>query len=110
MSEVLIKQLSETSNRIIITQDREFNPKRKKENIVLADIRSDKIVREFSSTIKIDSSRKADPGWMTEPEVYVNFLEDKLLVFSLGLLIGIWVRSRSWEGDYVINNPVWFHE
>ena len=108
MSEVSIKELSEKSTRIVVTQNREFNLKRKKENIILADIGSRRVVREFC--LKIDISRNAGPDWMTMPQVYLNFFEDKLLVFSLGVLFYGWVRGSSWDADYPINNAAWFYE
>ena len=110
MSEDLIKFMSESSSRIVITQSREFNPRRKKENIVLTDIRGKQIVKEFCSAIKIDVSSKGGCDWMTLPKIYLNFLDEKILIFSIGILFDGWVRSSSWEGDYVIKNAVWFHE
>ena len=110
MNENLISQLAKGSNRIVVTRGSEFNSKRKKENVVISDIRDSDIVDDFAQTLKIDLSHKADPGWMTWPEIYINFLENKALKFSFGVLIGNWIRSSAWEGDYVVLNYNWFHE
>ena len=109
-NENLIGQLAKNSNRIVVTRGSEFNPKRKKDNAVIADIRDSDIVDNFAQTLKIDISHKADPGWMTWPEIYINFLENKTLKFSFGVLIDYWIRSSAWEGDYVLLNYKWFHE
>jgi len=106
----LINQLTENSNRIVITQNTGFNPKRKVENVVLADLRGIEIVSRFSSEIEVDTLSRTDPGWMTAPEVYVNFLNKKQLLFSFGVLLGHWIRSNSWDGDYAIQNVDWFHD
>lgn len=110
MNKNLIRQLSKKANRIVVTQDGAFNPKRKRENKVLADIRGSGVCNIFGQTIKVDCCSKAYPDLMTLPVVYLNFLEDRILIFEIGILIDNWIRSESWEGDYAIDNTIWFHD
>ena len=105
----LLKNLSEGSNRIVVTQNSIFNPKRKKENIVLSDVRDIGLVHEFISGFKIDIHSQTYPGWMTAPEVYINFLIDNKSIFNFGIVLNNSVRSSGWKGDYSIENASWFH-
>ncbi len=109
MNSDLIEELSEGSNRIVVTQNSTFNPKRKKENIVLSDVRSIRTVNDFISNFKIDIHSQTYPGWMTAPDVYINFLIDKESIFNFGVVLNNLVRSSHWKGDYAIENASWFH-
>ena len=110
MNECIVNEVARGSNRIVITKGSPFNPKRKKENSVLGDIRDIKKVEEFWASIKLDQTTKINPGWMTMPEVYVTFLDNKSALFSFGILIDSWVRSSVWDGDYKVLNYHWMHE
>ncbi|MCO7222717.1 hypothetical protein [Pleionea sp. CnH1-48] len=110
MNKNSISQLAKDSNRIIVTQQKALNIKRKKGNIVIADIQDNDVVNRFAETIEIDTSTKAAPGWMMMPEIYINFMNNKTLIFSFGILIGYWIRSNQWEGDYIVHNHNWLHE
>jgi hypothetical protein len=102
----LQEQFSEC-NRIVITASGPFNPKNKNSIEALANIRDPGDIELAKSLLGVDSD--AWPSWMSPVDIYLNFMQDKSLISSVGIVLGGWLRSPEWNGDYALVDHQAFH-
>ena len=98
-----IKELAAKSNRIVITEKKAYDPKNKKSNIVLADIRENNEIDFICSKLLIDETSN-EGSWMSPIDFYINFMNSKSILKSIGVVLDSWLRCTEWDGDYAINN------
>ena len=94
-------------NRIVITASGPFNPKNKKSIEALADVRDPDDIEFAKSLLGVDLT--ACPNWMSPVDIYLNFMLDKSLISSVGIVLGSWLRSPEWNGDYALVDHQAFH-
>jgi len=96
-----ISRLLSEINRIVITVAAPFNPKNKKHNDVLADIRDVAVLEQAKEVFLVDPN-SSQGSWMSPVDVYISFLNGKSLVGSVGVVLNNWFRCEGWEGDYAV--------
>jgi hypothetical protein len=103
-----LDELFKDCNRVIITASRPFNPKNKKAVEALADIRDPRDIELAQSLFLVDLN-SCRGSWMSPVDIYLNFMVDKSLSCSVGVVLGGWLRSQKWKGDYALLNHLEFH-
>ncbi|MFZ2267341.1 MAG: hypothetical protein WAV95_07150 [Azonexus sp.] len=98
-----IQSLLSGCNRIVITAATPFDPRKKKSNDVLADIRDSGSIGLAKNVFLVDiNSFKG--SWMSPVDVYVGFLSGKRLIGSVGVVLWGLLRSPDWECDYAVKS------
>lgn len=98
-----IESLLSGCNRIVVTAANPFDPRKKKSNDVLADIRNTESI-ELAKDVFLVDLNSFKGSWMSPVDVYVGFLSGKCLIGSVGVVLGSLLRSPDWEGDYAVKN------
>ena len=104
-----IAELCKRCDRIVITTERPLNVKNKKVNSVLADIRDANEIEFVGFCLQMDME-SFNGSWMSPVEVYINFLQSKSLIKSVGVVLQGLLRSEEWNRDYELINYQEFHE
>jgi hypothetical protein len=98
-----IEHLLSVCDRIVVTTETPFNPKNKKYNDVLADIRDAASIGLAKDAFLVGPN-SCKGSWMSPVDVFVAFLDGKFLLGNVGVVLNSWLRSPSWEGDYAVEN------
>lgn len=98
-----ILNMVQQANRVIITKLAPYNPKRKQSNVVFADVRDRNEINAIVNSLSVDIDTFTG-YWMTSPYVHINFMQNKLLINSFGLIAGDALRSDKWDKDYFLRN------
>ena len=98
-----VKDVTNNCNRIVITEKNPYDPKKKKKNIVLADVQDEREIAFFLTKLNIDKASNKG-NWMSPIDIYFNFMINKSFSTSIGLVLESWLRSTEWSGDYAIKN------
>jgi hypothetical protein len=102
-----LEELFSECNRVVVTSSVPFNPKNKKSIEALADIRDLRDIELAKSLFLVDLD--VCQSWMSPVDIYLNFMLDKSLISSVGIVLGSWLRSSEWNGDYCLLNHQAFH-
>ncbi len=98
-----MERLLSGCNRIVVTAGAPFDPRDKKSNKVLADIRDVASIGLAKVAFVVDPN-SCKGSWMSPADIYVGFLSEKSLIGSVGVVLSSWLRSTDWEGDYGVTN------
>ena len=98
-----VQRLLSGCDRIVLTMQSPFDPKHKKRNSVLADIRDAASIESAKEVLVVDNDAP-NPSWMSPVDLYVAFVEGKRLVGSVGVVLRNWLRSEDWDGDYALKD------
>jgi hypothetical protein len=99
-----IESLLSRCNRIVVTAANPFNPRKKKSNDVLADIRDAGSIVLAKDVFLVDMN-SFKGTWMSPVDIYVGFLSGTHLIGSVGVVLESLLRSPDWEGDYAVKKP-----
>ncbi len=86
-------------DRIVVTRRSPFDPRDKKRNEILADIRDVAAIASAQDAFLLGLNAE-NPSWMSPVDFYVAFLKEKTLLGSVGIVLGGLLRSEDWQGDY----------
>lgn len=103
-----IDDLFSQCNRIVITARHQFNPKNKKSIEALVDIKDPGDIELAKPLFRVELDGQ-EPGWMSPVDIYINFMRDKSLIDSIGIVLDSWLRNDQWDGDYPLKNHQDFH-
>jgi hypothetical protein len=98
-----VERLLSGCNRIVLTMGFPFDPKHKKRNAVLADIRDAASIESVKDVLVVDPS-SPNPSWMSPVDLYVAFVDGKCVIGSVGIVLRSWLRSEDWDGDYAVKD------
>ncbi|WP_156455773.1 MULTISPECIES: hypothetical protein [Stenotrophomonas] len=85
-------------DRIVVTRRYPFDPRDKKRNEILADIRDVAAIASTQDAFLLGSNAES-PSWMSPVDFYVAFLKEKTLLGSVGIVLGGLLRSEDWLCD-----------
>lgn len=97
------------ANRVIVTATIPYNPKKRKDNVILADVKRECELDLLRDLIQVEKN-EGNGKWMSPIDAHINFMQDKSLLLSLGLVLDCWLRHDKWECDFHLCDCSSFHE
>jgi len=89
------------ANRVVFTNSGAYNPKKKKGNSVIADIRDAQKIRNLYRCLEIIYDPNPETtGWMSPPDYTITSMNDKEVIDSVNVVLKGWLRKAAWKSDY----------
>lgn len=93
----------EGSNRIVLTKTGRYNPKNRKQNQVIADIRDAQQIKILYECLEIIYDPEPDvTGWMSPISYTITSMKDKEVIDSVGVVLVAWLRKAEWKSDFLL--------